>query len=195
MKFFQTSNIYTLNKSTYTNLRWIAYVGQLIAVLTVKFYFEFEYNYLTCILIIFFSLLTNIHLEFNIKQNQLNNLTSTLYLAYDILQLGFLIYLTGGITNPFIFLIIIPAVFSSQYLNIWSSITLILLSISTVIVLTFFYYDLPHPESFHFHAPNYYLYAIPLSIFIGLIFITFFGLQFGKESSSFSLAIISCILS
>ena len=112
MKFFETSTLYSLNKSTYTNLRWIAYIGQLSAILIVQFFFQFKFNYLLCISIICLSILTNIYLQFKVKESQLDNFNSTLYLLYDILQLGFLFFLTGGITNPFIFLIIIPTIFS-----------------------------------------------------------------------------------
>jgi len=182
MKFLETSALYSLNKTTYINLRWIAYIGQLSAVLIVQFFFQFSFNYLSCISVICLSILTNIYLEFKVKENQLNNFNSSLYLSYDILQLGLLFFLTGGITNPFIFLIIIPAIFSAQYLNIWSSILLVALTSVILIILTFFYYDLPHPETLHFHAPQYYLYSIPLSIFIGLIFLVYFGIKFGSES-------------
>ena len=182
MKFLETSKLYSLNKSTYVNLRWIAYIGQLSAIIIVQFFLQFKFYYLTCISIIFLSILTNIYLQFKLKENQLSNFTATLYLSYDIGQLGFLIFLTGGITNPFIFLIIIPAIFSAQYLNIWSSIILATFTSVILIILTFFYYELPHPETLHFHAPDYYLYSIPLSIFIGLIFLVYFGIKFGSES-------------
>jgi len=182
MKFFQTSNLYLLNKSTYINLRWIAYIGQLMAILIVEFLLNFKFHYFTCIVIIFFSVLTNLYLQFKIKENQLNNFISTIYLSYDILQLGLLFFITGGITNPFIFLIIIPAVFSSQYLHIWSSIVLVLFITLVLVFLTFFHYDLPHPETIHFNAPDYYLYGIPLSIVIGSIFLVYFGVKFGSES-------------
>jgi len=182
MKFQETSNLYSLNKSTYVNLRWIAYIGQLIAILIVQFFLKYEFNYFYCISIILLSILTNLYLRFKIKENQLNNFNSTVFLSYDILQLGLLFFLTGGVTNPFIFLIIIPAVFSSQYLNIWSSAILVLFITLVLIILTFFHYDLPHPGELHFHAPDYYLYAIPISIIIGLIFLVYFGVKFGTES-------------
>ena len=181
MKFFEASNIYSLNKSTYTNLRWIAYTGQLITIILVEFILEFKFNYVACIFIIFISVLTNFFLQFRINKNQLTNYTSTIFLTYDILQLGLLFFLTGGITNPFIFLIIIPAVFSSQYLSIWSSIFLVALIIISLIFLTFFNFELPHPGGLHFHVPDYYLFAIPISIVIGLSFLVFFGFLFGKE--------------
>ena len=182
MKFLKTSNIYSLNKSTYVNLRWIAYIGQISAILIVQFLFQYKFNYFACILIIFFSVLTNFYLQFQIKDNQLNNFTSTIYLSFDIFQLGILFFFTGGVTNPFIFLILVPAVFSSQYLHFFSSTILVIFIIIILSFLTFFSYDLPHPGELHFHTPDYYLYAIPISVMIGLIFLVYFGIKFGSEN-------------
>ena len=182
MKFLKTSNLYSLNKSTYVYLRWIAYIGQIIAILIVQFLLEYKFNYFACISIVFFSVLTNLYLQFKIKDNQLNNFTSTIYLSYDIFQIGILLFFTGGVTNPFVFLILVPAVFSSQYLHFLSSVILVAFIIIILIILTFFYYDLPHPGELHFHAPDYYLYAIPISVIIGLIFLVYFGVKFGEES-------------
>jgi len=182
MKFQETSNLFSLNRSTYINLRWIGYIGQLIAILVVQFFLNFQFNYLYCLAIVFIGILTNIYLQFKVKEIQLNNINSTIFLFYDIFQLGILLYLTGGITNPFIVLIIIPAVFSSQYLSIISSIILVLFTVIVLFFLTFFYFDLPHPDTLHFHAPDYYLYSIQVSIFIGLIFLVYFGVKFGEES-------------
>ena len=182
MEFIKTSNLYSLNKSTYINLRWIAYIGQIFTILTVQFYFEFSFNYFICISIVFFSILTNLYLQFKISENQLNNNTSTVFLSYDILQIGTLFFFTGGITNPFIFLIIIPAVFSSQYLHFLSSVILVIIITLTLIFQTFYHYDLPHPGNLHFHAPDYYIFAIPASIIIGLFFLVYFGFKFGEES-------------
>ena len=120
MDLSKSSNNFSLQKSTYIYLRWTAYIGQLSAILLVKFFFNFNFNYIACVSIVAISILTNLYLEFIKKENQLNNYSSTIYLAYDIFQLSCLFYLTGGITNPFIFIIIIPAVFSSQsskYIN------------------------------------------------------------------------------
>ncbi len=183
MRLPKTSiNLYSLNKSTYVKLRWIAYTGQLISVLIVEFILNFKFNYFYCISIIFFSVLTNIYLQLKIKENQINNFTSTLFLSYDIFQLGLLFFITGGITNPFIFLIIVPAVFSSQYLSLMSSVILVVFITLVLIILSFFYFELPHPGQLHFHIPDYYLYSIPLSIFIGLLFLVYFGVKFGEES-------------
>ena len=182
MEFIKTSNLYSLNKSTYVNLRWIAYLGQLSAILIVQFLLQYKFNYFICISILFISILTNFFLQFRIKENQLNNSSSTIYLTYDILQLGILLFFTGGVTNPFIFLILIPAVFSSQYLHFFSSLLLVLLIMIVLTILTFYYYSLPSPGELHFHVPEYYLYALPISVTIGLIFLVYFGYKFGEES-------------
>ena len=182
MKFDDNSDVFTLNRTTYVNLRWIAFIGQISSIFVVEFLLNFKFNYLPCLIIIGLGVITNIFLQFKIRENQINNFISSIYLTYDILQLGILFFLTGGITNPFIFLIIIPAVFSSQYLSIKSSIFLVVLTISILILLTLFYFELPHPGEIHFHVPNYYLYAIPLSILIGLLFLVYFAVKFGEEN-------------
>ena len=54
MKFSETSSLYSLNKSTYVNLRWIAYIGQISAILVVQFFLKFNFNYIICISIVLF---------------------------------------------------------------------------------------------------------------------------------------------
>jgi two-component system sensor histidine kinase RegB len=181
-KLFKSSKDFQLNKSTFVNLRWMALLGQFAAVNVVKLVFQFDFYFLVCNFIVGTGVLTNLFLQFKIKQNQLNNSLSTIYLTYDIIQLGILTYLTGGVTNPFIFLLIIPSVFSSIYLKLSSTINLVVMTIFIIIILTFFHFDLPSPMHLHFHVPDYYLYAIPLAIIIGLIFLVYFGSKFGGES-------------
>ena len=86
MKFLKTSNLYSLNKSTYINLRWISYIGQLTVILIVQFFLQFKFYYLACISIVFLGILTNLYLIFKIKYQQLNNFVATTYLSYDIGQ-------------------------------------------------------------------------------------------------------------
>ena len=179
---FQSLRDFQLNKRTFVNLRWIALLGQFATINVVELIFQFDFHYLLCNFIVGIGVLTNLFLQFKIKQNQLNNNLSTIYLAYDIIQLGILIYLTGGINNPFIFLLIIPSVFSSTYLKLISTINLAIITIFILIFLTFFHLDLPSSKDLHFHVPDYYLYAVPLAIIVGLIFLVYFGLKFGAES-------------
>ncbi len=182
MQLLKSSKDFQLNKTTLVNLRLIAHLGQLLAIIIVKFYFDFEFSqYLNCLIIVGIGIGTNIFLHFQTKDNQLDNLQSTICLAYDIIQLGVLLYLTGGVTNPFIIIIIVPSVFSSKYLNLRTSIFLASLTLFILLIISFYYLELPYPEERHFHVPDYYFFSIPLAVSIGLIFLVYFGIKFGNE--------------
>ncbi len=178
--FASKDNIH-LDKKTLVILRWIAIVGQFLTVEVVYFLLEFEFPFFYCLVIILFSVLTNIFLHIGIKKNQLSNFVSSNFLLYDLIQLAVLLYFTGGITNPFTILLIIPAIVSSTFLNLKSTLYLSFVTIIILLILTLYHLPLPHAGDLHFHVPNYYLYAIPAAVIIGLVFLTYFGVRFGKE--------------
>ena len=121
-------------------------------------------------------------MQFKFKKNQLNNFTSTFFLFYDLIQLSTLLYLTGGITNPFAILLIVPAIVSSTFLTLRSTINLSIITIIILVILTMYNLPLPHYGELHFHVPDTYLYTLPIAIIITLIFLTYFGVRFGVES-------------
>ena len=182
MKFFKTSKAYYLNKSTYVNLRWIAIIGQFITVNSVKFIFNFEYNYFLANFIVFLGALSNLFLIYFYNKPQISNRSSFNFLFIDIIQLSFLFYLSGGVLNPFSIFLLIPSVFSSSNLDIRTNLTLILVTILSIIFLTFFYKDLPYPLNKNIIVNEYYYYAIPLALIIALIFLNYFAMTFGRES-------------
>ena len=182
MKFFKTSKAYYLNKSTYINLRWIAIIGQFITINSVKFIFNFEYNYFLANFIVFLGALSNLFLIYFYNKAQISNRSSFNFLFIDIIQLSFLVYLSGGVLNPFSIFLLIPSVFSSSNLDIRTNLTLILVTILSIIFLTFFYKDLPYPLNENIIVNEYYYYAIPLALIIALVFLNYFAMTFGRES-------------
>ena len=182
MKFFKTSKAYYLNKSTYINLRWIAIIGQFITINSVKFIFNFEYNYFLANFIVFLGALSNLFLIYFYNKAQISNRSSFNFLFIDIIQLSFLVYLSGGVLNPFSIFLLIPSVFSSSNLDIRTNLTLILVTILSIILLTFFYKDLPYPINENIIVNEYYYYAIPLALIIALVFLNYFAMTFGRES-------------
>ena len=182
MKFFETSKYYTLKKSTYISLRWIAIIGQLISIHTVYFYFKFEFNFVISNTIVFFGILSNLYLLFIYKKTQLSDRSALTFLTIDILQLALLIYLTGGIVNPFVIFLLIPSVFASSNLGLRTNIFLVFITTITIIFLTFYSEALPKPLSDHFHVSDYYYYSIPLALIIALFFLNYFAIIFGAES-------------
>ncbi len=182
MKFFETSKYFSLKKSTYITLRWIGIIGQLLTVNLVYFILNFEFDFLLSNLVILLGGLSNLYLIYIYKKTQLSDRSALIFLTIDIFQLGFLIYLTGGIVNPFIIFIIIPSVFASTNLGIRTNILLVFMTTGLIILLTFYSKDLPTPLSDHFHVSPYYYYAIPVSLIIALFFLNYFALIFGSES-------------
>ena len=175
------SNI-QLDRSTLVILRWIANIGQLITISLVYFILNFKFPLFYCGIIILLGISSNIFLQFKEKNKLLNNFKSTSYLMYDLGQLSLLIFFTGGITNPFILLIVIPAVVSSTFLSLKSTINLGILTFVFLILLTIFYFPLPSGGGLHFHVPAHYLYGIPIATTIGLFFLCYFGARFGLEN-------------
>ena len=179
--FSREENLY-LEKKTLVILRWIAIIGQIVTIHVVYLFFNFKLPVVYCSLIILFGGITNIYLQFWFKKNQLTTLDSTFFLFYDLFQLTFLLFLTGGIKNPFIIFLIVPSIVSSTLLTLKSTFILSFATILFLTVISFYHLPLPHPGNIHFHVPDYYLYAIPTSIIIVLVFLTYFGARFGLES-------------
>ena len=182
MKFFETSKYYSLNKLTYIKLRWIAAIGQLLTVNVVNFIFAFEFNFILCNLTILTGIFSNLYLIYFYKEINLNSKVAFFFLNLDIFQLTILLYLTGGVINPFIIFLIIPCVFSSTYLDIKTNLLLVLITISLIIFMTFFNDGLPKPLNENFYVTDYYYYSIPIALCVALIFLNFFGLQFRVEA-------------
>ena len=182
MKFFETSKYYTLKKSTYITLRWIGIIGQLVSINLVYFYFSFDFDFVYSILIVCIGIISNLYLIFIYQKTQLSDRSALLFLLIDIFQLGSLIYLTGGVVNPFVIFLIIPSVFASSNLGLRTNLLLVSTTTIMIIFLTFFSKELPKPLSDHFHVDQYYYYSIPVALIIALIFLNYFAIIFGSES-------------
>ena len=182
MKFFETSKYYTLKKSTYVSLRWIAIIGQIFSVNVVYFYFNLDFDFIYSNIVIFIGILSNLYLMFIHEKTQLSDRSALIFLMIDIFQLATLIYLTGGIINPFVIFLIIPSVFASTNLGLRTNLLLVLTTIFIIIFLTFYSKDLPGFLSDHFHVDDYYYFSIPISLIIALVFLNYFAIIFGNES-------------
>ena len=182
MKFFETSKYNSFKKSTYITLRWIGITGQLISVNFVYFFLNFKFDFANSNLIIVLGILSNLYLIFIYKKTQLSDRSAFVFLVIDILQLGVLLYLTGGIANPFAIFLLIPSIFSSSNLSFKTNSSLVFLTTLVMIFLTFYSKDLPDPLRDHFHVSPYYYYSIPLALIIALIFLNYFAMTFGTQS-------------
>ena len=178
-----------IDKNTLTILRYIAIFGQFIAINLVFFYLKLSFPIAESYVVIFFGLLTNLFLQFKVKVNQLKDTHASLFLLYDLLQLSMLLYLTGGILNPFSILLIIPAIVSSTFLSMGTTIILGLITSFLLFILTYVYLPLPGMNADIFNFPNFYKLGTLISILIGLMFLSYFGIRFAGESKKRSEAL------
>ena len=182
MEFIQTSKTYSLNRSTYINLRWIGIIGQFITINSVKFIFGFDFNYILSNLIVLIGAISNVYLIYYYNKTQLSSKSALVFLLLDIIQLSVLLYFSGGILNPFSIFLLIPSVFSSSNLEIKTNLFLISVTLISIIFLTFFSEDLPIPLN-KIQINDFFYYSIPIALIIALIFLNYFALTFGKESN------------
>ena len=179
---FRLEENLNLDKKTLVFLRWIAIFGQLFSVNLVYFFLDLNFPIMLCHIIILIGLITNIYLQFGLKATLLKDLYSSSFLMYDIIQLSILLFLTGGIFNPFAILLIVPTIVSSTFLSMGSTIILGSSTIFLLFFLTFFNLPLPGMEEYILSFPNYYVTGILISLIIGLIFLSYFGIRFAGET-------------
>ncbi len=179
---FRLEENLNLDKKTLVILRWIAIFGQLFSVNLVYFFLDLNFPVLLCHIVILIGLITNIYLQFGLKAILLKDFYSSSFLMYDIIQLSILLFLTGGIFNPFAILLIVPTIVSSTFLSMGSTIILGSSTIVLLFILTFFKMPLPGMEDYVLSFPNYYVTGILISLIIGLIFLSYFGIRFAGET-------------
>jgi len=186
---FRTKENLNLDKKTLTILRYIAIFGQFIAINIVFFYLELQFPLKESYIIILIGLTTNLFLQFKVKVNQLKDTYASLFLLYDLFQLSSLLYLTGGILNPFSILLIIPTIVSSTFLSMGTTIILGVITSFLLFILSFVYLPLPGLDKNIFEVPNFYKQGILTAILIGLVFLSYFGIRFAGETKKRSEAL------
>ena len=178
-----------LDRKTLVILRWIAIIGQFSAITLVYFYLKLDFPILIAISILFLGFLSNLYLQFAIRSITLRDFYASIFLVYDLIQLSSLLYLTGGISNPFSILMIIPTVVSSTFLSMGTTIILGIITIIFLFLLTIFHYPLPGIHDHSITFPKLYLTGYFLAIIVGLVFLSYFGIRFSGESKRRSDAI------
>ena len=179
---FRLGENLNLDRKTLIILRWIALLGQLIAINLVYFFLKLEFPILIAYAIILLGVSSNLFLQLGIKSIQLKDFYASSFLTFDLIQLSLLLYLTGGISNPFSILMIIPTIVSSTFLSMGSTIVLGVLTVCFLFLLSIFHHPLPGIHDGSVAFPRLYLIGYFIAIVIGLIFLSYFGIRFSGES-------------
>jgi two-component system sensor histidine kinase RegB len=178
--------------STLIRLRWLAVIGQTLAVAVVGLWFEFPLPMVQCFGLIALSAWFNISLRVIFPSTQrLDPIWATALLAYDILQLAGLLYLTGGLHNPFAILLLAPVMVSATTMQPDKTFLLGALVLAVASLLVFFNQPLPWFEGEAFEIPLHYLGGLWIALACALIFMAFYAFRVAEEARQLSDALAS----
>ena len=152
-------------------IRWVAIVGQAIALLVVNFGFGYPVPLLAGLTTLGISVVVNIWAAIGRRSpERLGDRAAAFYLAYDLLQLGVLLYLTGGLHNPFAVLVLAPVIISATVLSRVSTMALSALALVIVVVLALFHLPLPWTDQSFALAPLF-IFGLASALGLSVVFI------------------------
>ena len=175
---------------TLLRLRWLAIIGQTIAVLVVYYVVEFQLPLWACLAVIALSAWLNIALRVRFSLTQrLEPTRAAWLLAFDIAELAVLLFLTGGLQNPFAFLFLSPVLLSATALPPRITVILGAFAVLCATVLVFIHYPLPWDQDDPLELPWIYLLGVWFSILLAIGFIGVYAWQITEEGRQISEAL------
>jgi two-component system sensor histidine kinase RegB len=125
-------------------IRWVAIAGQAVTLLAVHFAFGFRLPLLPAFAIVGCSVLLNLFIALNRRAAiRLGEREAAYFLGYDLLQLGLLLYLIGGLQNPFAILILAPVTVAATVLSLRPVIGLAVFAVAVITLLALWHLPLP----------------------------------------------------
>ena len=173
-----------LRLQTLTRLRWLAVIGQSTTVLIVAHGYGFEVPELFCFALIACSAWLNIFLSVRFPAaHRLPPLGATAILSFDVLQLSGLLFMTGGLANPFSVLLCVPVIISSASQPVRHTLGLGALSVAAVSVLAFYSLPLPWYSGSSFEVPFLLIAGAWIAIVSTTAFAAFYSFQVSAEAT------------
>ncbi|WP_186399697.1 ActS/PrrB/RegB family redox-sensitive histidine kinase [Stappia sp. P2PMeth1] len=181
-----------LKLDTLVRLRWLAIGGQTAALVVVHFYLAYPLPLSLCAALVAASAWLNIFLKVRSPQSQrLSERSAALQLAYDLMQLGGLLYLTGGLGNPFAFLLLAPVMVSAAGLSARNTIYLGLLAAAIATLIAAVHLPLPWPEGQTFRLPPVYAIGVWIALVCSLTFMSIYAFRVAEEARQLSDALMA----
>ena len=180
----------SLKLRTLVRLRWLAVFGQTGAVVAVHFGMGFPLPIGACLAAIALSAWLNIFFTLRWKSSvRLPDQYAALLLGYDILQLAVLLYLTGGLENPFAFLFLVPVTVSATSLPLKWTLTLGFLALACATVLAIDHLPLPWRPGASLSLPAIYIGGMWAAIVSGVFFSAIYARRISQEARQMSAAL------
>lgn len=172
---------------TLVRLRWLAIIGQSTAVLVVYYGLDFDLPIYACIAAIILAAWLNVALRLRFHMTQrLEPDRAAWLLAFDIAELAVLLFLTGGLQNPFAFLFLGPVLLSATALPPRFTLMLGGFAVACATVLVFVHYPLPWDSEDPLQLPPIYMMGVWMCILLAIGFIGVYAWQITEESRQLS---------
>lgn len=179
-----------LRLRTLVRLRWLAIIGQTTAVLGVEFLLAFPLPLGLCLAAIALSAWLNIFLTIRWRKSvRLQETHAGLLLVYDIIQLAVLLYLTGGLENPFAFLFLVPVTISATSLSLRWTLWLGAMAFGCATFLTYSHFPLPWKPGAPLVLPEAYIAGMWAAIVCGVVFSAIYARRIADEARQMSAAL------
>jgi two-component system, sensor histidine kinase RegB len=176
-----------LRLDTLMRLRWLAVAGQTIALVTVHWGLGFAFPVRLALAVVAVTALTNLALRLRYTGAQrLSDEMAGALLAFDLLQLSLLLYLTGGVDNPFCVLFLAPVLVSTTALSPRTTLLLGSLAAGLVTLLVFFHYPLPWYPGEPIAPSALYRVSEWIALVLSLAFIGGYALKLAQETRQLS---------
>jgi two-component system, sensor histidine kinase RegB len=176
-----------LRLQTAVRLRWFGVIGQLLTVGVVYLLLGFQLPLGICLAFIALSAWLNVFLRIRFPaRTRRSTGFATSLLAYDILQLAALLFLTGGADNPFIFLLVAPVTVSAATQPPRNTIALGLLGAGMAVLLLFYSMPLPWYPGSRPDLPMLYSVGVLASVLSGMVFLALYAWRLAKEARQMS---------
>ncbi len=173
-------------------LRWVAIGGQLAAITVAYFYFNLLLPLGLCYLVVGASIIANLVSSAVFPENKrLSEMEAMVVLLFDLAQLSFLLYLTGGLTNPFASLIIAPVIISASALQLRTTVLLGFMAIWLISLAGIFNFPLHFADGTLLSVPRLLEFGLWLSVVIGILFLGLYSHRVSTEIQTMSDALLA----
>ncbi len=168
-------------------LRWGAITGQVSALMVANQVYQLDLEYALCLLVVGVSVIGNLIATFIFPENKrLSETENLLMVLFDLLQLSLLLYLTGGLHNPFSVLILGPVVISANVLTMRSTVFLGMTAIAAVTILSTAYLPLRTVDGTQLRIPDLFIFGNWVSIVIAVVFLSIYSRRVTVEMHTMS---------
>ncbi len=171
-------------------LRWVAIVGQITAITVAQWLYNMQIEVGLCYLAIGVSVVANLVAIFIFPENKrLTEYENFLMVLFDLLQLSFLLYLTGGLHNPFALLLLGPVTISANVMGTRSTLIIGGAAIILVTLLAEFHLPLKTDQGFIMRIPDIFVFGNWVAVIIAIVFLGAYSHRISTETQSMSEAL------